>query len=126
MNSLSVAFEAVPNTQLSAYPRRAPRLLRNLSNWLRETPTLCVHGVSASAFFLGPIEHSQVSDLLSVPNQSNENAEDAEVTQRLGDSLGSLLKFLRSRRGPESRVVLSERFQIRTYPMMKDLCLSDR
>jgi len=35
--------------------------------------------------FLGPIEHTQFSDLLSVPNQSNENAEDAETprTQRL-------------------------------------------
>jgi hypothetical protein len=39
--------------------------------------------------FLGPIEHTQFSDLLSVPNQSNENADDAENaedTQR-GESL---------------------------------------
>jgi hypothetical protein len=38
-----------------------------------------------------------------VPNQSNENAEDAETprTLRLGESLGSLLKFLRSPEGAE-------------------------
>jgi hypothetical protein len=38
------------------YVAKNVRLLRNLSNWPRETPTLCVLGVSASsAFFLAPL-----------------------------------------------------------------------
>jgi hypothetical protein len=45
--------------------------------------------------FLGPIEHTQFSDLLSVPNQSNENAEDAETprTQRLDLHFASFISL---------------------------------
>src|SRR4030095_10181856 len=72
------------------------RLLRNVKQLAeRNTHSLRSRRLCVLCVFLGPIEHTQFSDLLSVPHQSNEKAEDAETprTQRLDLHFASFISL---------------------------------